>query len=184
MKFVNIQTETSVNKVELNIKKEAEYYSTGDGKFTEWSTKKRHQKQTGIHTSYDENTKKICAYYEDGKEHKHFFVPITEVFTGKVKEQNGMTYIKGRTNLSPIFSIPMILAFVVLVVLYECLNPYRDIVAIIFIALIVYFLYIKKTYRDFVHRIDIYLNACAYSNKKTKKNNPNKKKGKWSGKHY
>ena len=91
MKLVNISTDVSVNRVEQNIKKEAGSYLSGNENFTEWSMKKHHQKQIGIHTSYDEKTKKMCAYYEDGKEHKHFFVPITEIFTGKVKEHNGMT---------------------------------------------------------------------------------------------
>lgn len=184
MKFINVETTLPVSRVEQNIKREANYYSSDDNTFNEWSLTKLNKNQTGIHASYDEKTKKLCAYYEDGVEHKNFLIPLTQIFTGKVKESNGTTYIKGRINLSPLFNIPVFATFIILTIMYELMKPQRSIIGIIYIALIVYFLFIKKTYRDFVNRISIYLNACTYGTKKAKKNNPNKKKGKWAGKHY
>lgn len=184
MRFVNLHTTMPATRVVQNLKKEADYYASGDDKFSEWSLADYDKKQIGIHASYDEEKKKICAYYEDGVKHKNFIVPITHIFTGKIKEKDGLTYIKGRINLSPIFSILVILVFIGLTGMYEFLESQRGNIAIIYIIFIVYFLYIKKTYRDYMRRIAMYLDACTYLDKKTKKNNPNKKKGKWAGKHY
>lgn len=184
MKFVNLHTVLPLNKVEQNLKKEADYYSTGEKKFSEWSLAEYDKKQVGIHVSYDEEKKKICAYYEDGIEHKNFLVPITEIFTGKLIEKDGVTYVKGRICMSPMFNILVFLVFFGLAGMYEFLTTQRANLSIIFAIFVIYFIFVKKTYRDFMNRIVIYLDACIYAGKKTKKNSPNKKKGKWAGKHY
>ncbi len=184
MKLINMQTTLPVSKVEQNLKKESKYYLSGDESFNEWSLTKYNKNQTGIHVSYDEKIKKICAYYEDGAEHNNFLIPLTQIFTGKIKAKNGMTFIKGRINLSPLFNIPIFLIFLGLTIMYEVFEPQRSIIGTIYILFIVYFLFIKKTYRDLDNKISIYLNACTYGSKKVKKSNPNRKKGKWAGRHY
>ncbi len=184
MKFINLSTTLPSNKLEQNLKKEADYYAGDNDRFNEWSFTKYNKMQKGIHTSYNNETKKLCVYYEDGVRRRNFPVPITQIFTGKIKENNGMTYIKGRINLSALFNVLLIFLFVVLTVMYELWKPQRSIIAIVYIIFIVYYLYMKKTYRDLIKRIEIYLDACTQSKKKGKKNNPNKKKGKWAGRHY
>ena len=146
MKFVNIQTTMPPGKVAQNLKKEAAYYSSGEDKFSEWSLAEYDKKQLGIHASYDEETNKICAYYEDGVSHKNFLVPITEIFTGKIKEKDGVTYIKGRINMSPIFSILVILVFIGLIGMYAFLTTQRANIAIIFIMFVAYFISVSYTH--------------------------------------
>jgi hypothetical protein len=184
MKFVNVKTTLPFTKVEQNLRKESDYYAEGKDKFSEWSLAEYDKTQVGIHTSYDTDTNKICVYYEDGISHKNFLVPITEIFSGKLKEKDGVTYIKGRIGMSPMFNIILFLVFFGLISMYEFLSGQRANIAIIFAIFVVYFIFVKKTYADFMKRIIIYIDACTYNAKKTKKNTPNKKKGKWAGKHY
>ena len=83
MKFVRLSSNFPVTKLENNLKK-ANYYKDGDEAYTLWDVGDFDKNQLGIHLSYNSDKKKIVAYYEDGVEHKNFFAPITEVFTGKI----------------------------------------------------------------------------------------------------
>ena len=98
MKFVRLSSNFPVTKVENNLKK-ANYYKDGDEAYTLWDVGDFDKNQLGIHLSYNSDKKKIVAYYEDGVEHKNFFAPITEVFTGKIVEKDGKTSVKGVIRL-------------------------------------------------------------------------------------
>ena len=130
--------------------------------------------QKGVHLSYDKDNKKICAYYEDGIEHKDFFTPINEVFSGKIKEKNGKTYIRGFIGMSPIFNIIAALTIAGALIIYMYLrNPN---IMILFVLLAIYFIYVKGHYRTNMQNIAYFLGEC--TQKKKKKYNPNKKQGK------
>ena len=45
-------------------------------------------------------------------------------------------------------------------------------------------MYAKKAYRDNMTKIAMFLGSITTGTQKIKKANPNKKKGKWTGKHY
>ena len=45
-------------------------------------------------------------------------------------------------------------------------------------------MYAKKAYRDNMTKIAMFLGSITTGTQKIKKANPNKKKGKWAGKHY
>lgn len=180
MKFVNLKSSLSEEKLIRNLKKEADYFSEGEDKFSQWSLSDYDKSQKGIHASYDSEKNKICAYFEDGIDHKNFLVPVTEIFSGKIKKKDNVTYIKGTINMSPIFTILLILVFAGLISMYIFLKEQRANVFIIGVIFFIYFIFVKKTYRDYMNRIVIYLNASISSGIKTKKNNPNKKKGKWA----
>ena len=92
MKFVRLSSNFPVTKVENNLKK-ANYYKDGDEAYTIWDVGDFDKNQLGIHLSYNSDKKKIVAYHEDGVEHKNFFAPITEVFTGKIVEKDGKTSV-------------------------------------------------------------------------------------------
>lgn len=183
MKFVNLQSKFPLKKVEANLKR-APYYAQGDEKFTEWSLADFDKAKKGIHVSYNEESKKLTVYNEDGESHKDFIAPVTEIFTGKISEKDGTTHIKGRINMSPVFNIIILLVFIGISCLYAFLEAQRSNVAIIFLIFFAYFIFVKKARRDNMDRIAIFLDSITYAPDKTKKNNPNKKKGKWAGKHY
>jgi hypothetical protein len=183
MKFVNLQSKFPLQKVESNLKR-APYYVQGEQKFTEWSLADFDKTQKGIHVSYNEEKKKLTIYNEDGESHKDFIAPITEIFTGKISEKNGVTHIKGRINMSPIFNIVILLVFIGLFCLYTFLDNQRGNIAVIFLIFLAYFILVKKARRTNMDMIAIFLDSITYAQNKPKKNNPNKKKGKWAGKHY
>ena len=57
-------------------------------------------------------------------------------------------------------------------------------IAVIACVFVVYFMYAKKAYRDNMTKIAMFLGSITTGTQKIKKANPNKKKGKWAGKHY
>lgn len=183
MKFVRLNSNFPVTKVENNLKK-ANYYKDGDEAYTLWDVGDFDKNQLGIHLSYNSDKKKIVAYYEDGVEHKNFFAPITEVFTGKIVEKDGKTSVKGVIRMSPVFNITIILCYIAIIGLFIGLKDQRANIAVITCVFVVYFMYAKKAYRDNMTKIAMFLGSITTGTQKIKKANPNKKKGKWAGKHY
>lgn len=178
MKFVNMETDLPLNRLEFNLKKADFFHS--DEKFSLWSLAEYNRQQKGIHLSYDEDTKKICAYYESGQEHNDFIAPINEIFTGKIKEKNGKIRIQGIICMSPLFNIIVLLIIIGTMSAYLAMrNPN---LIILFAIFFIYFIYVKQHYKSNMQYIAAFLGDCTYKNKKKKKINPNKKKGKYARK--
>lgn len=184
MKFVKLQSKFPISKVENNLKRADYYVDEGEDKFTAWSLADYDKAKTGIHVSYDKEKKKITAYHEDGISHKNFLTPITEIFTGKLSEKEGVTFIKGYICMAPIFNILIALVYIGIICLFFTMNEQRANIAVIALLFVIYFIFVKKAYSDNMKKIAIFLDSVTFSPTKTKKNNPNKKKGKWAGKHY
>ncbi len=184
MKFVNLSSNFPISKLESNLKR-ANYYQDGENAYSIWGVGDFDKNQLGIHLSYNKEKKKITAYHEDGIEHKNFFAPITEVFTGKIVEKNGKTAIKGMICMAPVFNITILLCYIAIIGLFLGLPTQRANIAVIACVFVVYFIFAKKAYRDNMTKIAMFLDSVVFSPvKPPKKNNPNKKKGKWAGKHY
>ena len=184
MKFVNLSSNFPISKLESNLKR-ANYYQDGENTYSIWGVGDFDKNQLGIPLSYNKEKKKITAYHEDGIEHKTFFAPITEVFTGKIVEKNGKTAIKGMICMAPVFNITILLCYIAIIGLFLGLPTQRANIAVIACVFVVYFIFAKKAYRDNMTKIAMFLDSVVFSPSKTpKKNNPNKKKGKWAGKHY
>ena len=183
MKFVRLQSRFPMKKVENNLKRADYYVDEGEEKFTAWSLADYNKNETGIHVSYDKEKKKITAYYEDGVDHKNFLTPITEIFSGKLSEKDGVTFIKGHIGMSPIFNVLAALVYLGLIGLFAAFPKQEANITIFALIFVIYFVYTKKAYRHTMDRIAIFLDSITYSATKEKKNNPNKKKGKWAGKH-
>ncbi len=185
MKIINIETDLPIEKVKQNFKKEADYYAEGENQFSFWSLADFNKKEIGIHSSIDEEKGKICSYVEDGIDHKNFIIPITYIFSASIKEKNGKTRIIGSMQMSPMFNILLVITLGVLVCGYIGIDNQRTNIALLFALIAIYFYFVKRSFRALGNRLNIYIDACCYvPQKKVKKNNPNKKKGKWSGKKY
>ena len=183
MKFVNLKSKFPLKKIETGLKR-APYYAEGEDKFNQWSLAEFDKMKKGIHVSYNEENKKLTIYNEDGKTHKDFIAPVTTIFSGKLLEKDGFTYIKGRINMSPVFNIVIALVFIGIAGLYAVLESQRANIAVIFLIFTAYFILVKKSRRDNMNQIAVFFDSITYSPNKYKKNSPNKKQGKWSGKHY
>jgi hypothetical protein len=173
-----------MKKLEMNLKRADYYAEDGDDYFTLWSLAEYDTSRKGIHLSYDKTKKKITAYHEDGVERKNFLVPINYIFTGKIFEKNGKTGIKGIISMAPIFNIIVLLVFIGIAGLYAYLTKQRANIAIIAAIFVIFFILVKKSYRNNMDYIAVFLDSVTYSPNKSKKNSPNKKKGKWAGRHY
>lgn len=184
MRFVRLQSKFPVSKIENNLKRADYYTDEGDKMFTAWSLSDYDKNQTGIHVSYDREKKKITAYHEDGVEHKNFLAPITQIFTGKISQKEGVTLIKGSIFMSPVFNIIIGLVYICIIALFLTLPEQRSNIFVIAMLFVLYFVYIKKAHRGNMEKLALFLDSITFSPAKPKKNNPNRKKGKWAGKHY
>lgn len=184
MRFVRLQSRFPLNKVENNLKRANYYVDEGDKMFTAWSLADYDKNAIGIHVSYDKEKKKITAYNEDGINHKNFLAPITQIFTGKLSEKDGVTYIKGQICMSPLFNIIIALVYIGIMCMFYAIPEQRANVFIIALLFVLYFVFVKKAYRTNMDKLAVFLDSITFSPTKAKKNNPNKKKGKWAGKHY
>mgnify|MGYP003360954712 FL=1 len=87
--------------------------------------------------------------------------------------------------MAPVFNITILLCYIAIIGLFLGLPTQRANIAVIACVFVVYFIFAKKAYRDNMTKIAMFLDSVVFSPSKTpKKNNPNKKKGKWAGKHY
>ena len=184
MKFVRLQSRFPIGKIENNLKRANYYVDEGEDKFTAWSLADYNKNETGIHVSYDKEKKKITVYNEDGIQHKNFLTPITEIFTGKISEKDGVTFIKGHICMAPMFNILIALVYIAIICMFFAIEGQRANISVIALLFVIYFIFVKKAYRENMDRIAIFLDSVTFSPAKTKKHSPNKKKGKWAGKHY
>lgn len=185
MKFVNLQSRHPMSKIEKDLLTRSNYYvDKDDERFTPWSLADYNKNEVGIHVSYNKEKQKITIYNEDGIEHKNFISPITEIFSGKLSEKNGVTHIKGIIRMSPLFNVMLIIVYLAMASLFAFMPSQISNIAVIAIIFIIYFIYVKKAYRDNMTQIAMFLGNLTSGSPKPKKNAPNKKKGKWAGKHY
>ena len=86
-------------------------------------------------------------------------------------------FIKGFTFMSAIFNIVVILSIVSLLLMFWFMdkNPNIMIIGVIFF---IYFLFVKEHYKENGRKIIYFFGEC--TQKKQKKINPNKKKGKYA----
>lgn len=184
MKFVNLKCDLTESKIISNLKKEANYFYEGKDAFGQWDLADFDKSKTGIHVSYKPEKKKICAYYESG-EKVNFLFPIVKVFNGKIVEKEGKLSIKGIVKMSPMYNLTAILTLLGILGLGYAYKNQLGNITLLGVLLLAYFLYLKNKFNSHNDRLKIYLNAVLYNiKKKGKKNAPNKKKGKWAGKHY
>ena len=175
MRYVNLEANMPLNTL-VNRLKKAEHYNDEEP-FGYWSIETFEGKEPGVHVSYDEEKKKLCTYYISGNEQKDFITSINNVFTGKIIEKDGLCFIKGFTFMSAIFNIVVILSIVSLLLMFWFMdkNPNIMIIGVIFF---IYFLFVKEHYKENVRKIIYFFGEC--TQKKQKKINPNKKKGKYA----
>ena len=174
MRYVNLEANMPLNTL-VNRLKKAEHYNDEEP-FGYWSIETFEGKEPGVHVSYDEEKKKLCTYYISGNEQKDFITSINNVFTGKIIEKDGLCFIKGFTFMSAIFNI-VILSIVSLLLMFWFMdkNPNIMIIGVIFF---IYFLFVKEHYKENGRKIIYFFGEC--TQKKQKKINPNKKKGKYA----
>lgn len=175
MRYVNLEANMPLNTLVNHLKK-AEHYNDEEP-FGYWSIETFEGKEPGVHVSYNEETKKLCAYYISGNEEKDFIVSVNNVFSGKITEKDGLCSIKGFTFMSAVYNILVIVCIVSVLILFWFLNHSAN-VMIIGAILVIYFLVVKEHYKENGRKIIYFFGEC--TQKKKKKINPNKKKGKYS----
>lgn len=175
MRYVNLEANMPLNTL-VNRLKKAEHYNDEEP-FGYWSIETFEGKEPGVHVSYNEEKKKLCTYYISGNEQKDFITSINNVFTGKIIEKDGLCFIKGFTFMSAIFNIVVILSIVSLLLMFWFMNKNPNIM-IIGVIFFIYFLFVKEHYKENGRKIIYFFGEC--TQKKQKKINPNKKKGKYA----